>query len=217
MPGQAAEAAGIQAGDRIISIDDVAVNTWADIAPALDSYEGQPLDIVVLRHDQEIASLIAPSWSVEAGHWVIGIRSSLYDVSFYSERLGFFPAIGAGVQQSYNFTVMLISAIFGMATGQVEPDVGGPVAIVTVIGEATTMGMQTLLLLTAFLSINLAVINLLPLPALDGSRIVFLIIEALRGKPMNPEKEAMIHFVGLMILLGLIVLVTYNDIMRLLQ
>ena len=212
-PGQPAEVAGIQAGDEVININGNEITTWDGIVAAINADQiGQPLDIIVLRDGQEVTVTMAPEWNAELERWMIGI----YPV-FYAERQNFFSAISLGVRQSYNFTVMLISAIFGMATGQVEPDVGGPVAIVTVIGEAAATGMQTVLLLTAFLSINLAVINLLPLPALDGSRIVFLIIEALRGKPINPEKEAMIHFIGLMALLALIVLVTYNDIMRLLQ
>ena len=102
-----------------------------------------------------------------------------------------------------------------MFRGTVPVDVGGPVAIVTVIGDATSYGLQSVLLLTAYLCINLGLVNLFPLPALDGSRLVFLAIEGLRGKPIDPKKEGLVHFVGLILLLGLMLLITYHDIVNL--
>jgi regulator of sigma E protease len=96
-------------------------------------------------------------------------------------------------------------------------DVAGPVGIVQLVGEAAQFGGVFLLSFSAFLSINLGILNLLPIPALDGSRIVFAIVEAIRRKPLEPEKEGFVHWIGFLFLIGLMLLVTYNDIIRLIR
>jgi regulator of sigma E protease len=103
-----------------------------------------------------------------------------------------------------------------MITGQERPDLGGPVRVVWEISKAVEMGFIPLLTLAALLSINLGLFNLFPIPALDGSRILFLVIERLRGKPVDPRRENFIHLVGFGLLLMLIVVITYNDILQLL-
>ena len=102
-----------------------------------------------------------------------------------------------GVTQSIDFAVLLVQSIVQMITGQIPAEVAGPVGIVTIIGQATSYGVQNVLILVAYLSINLGLINLFPLPALDGSRLVFLAIEGIRKKPIDRAKEGMIHFIGL--------------------
>ena len=102
-----------------------------------------------------------------------------------------------------------------MVTGKIPADVGGPVMIAQVIGEGARQGLANLLSLTGVLSIQLGLINLFPIPALDGSRLVFLLIEGVRGKPLNPEKENMIHLVGFVLLMALMIAVTYKDVLRL--
>ena len=102
-----------------------------------------------------------------------------------------------------------------MISGQMAVDVAGPVGVISIVGQAAETGWQNLLILTAFLCINLGVINLLPIPALDGSRLVFLAVEGVRRKPLPREKEGMIHFIGFALLIGLMVIITFQDVLRL--
>jgi regulator of sigma E protease len=207
--GQAAEAAGVLPGDRIIEINGQPVSAWADISPAVAQREpGEPIAVTVLRQGEAISLTVQPYFEEESGRWLIGVYPAVL-------RQNFFTAIGLGVKQSFLFTKELLLALAGMVAGQVEADVTGPVGVVNIISEATSYGLRALLLITAILCVNLAVINLLPIPALDGARIVFLLVEGLRGKPLKPEREGMVHFIGLMLLFALMIVITYKDIIRL--
>ena len=115
-------------------------------------------------------------------------------------------------------TVLLFQGLGMLFTGEVSTnDLAGPVGITSMVGEAAQGGLVYLLAFTAFLSINLGILNLLPIPALDGSRILFSLVEIVRRKPMDPEKEGLIHWFGFLFLMGLLLLVTYNDIIRLIR
>lgn len=207
-----AAAAGILPGDRIVEINGLTVEDWAGITTgigtAMEASAGTPVDVVVERGAETLTLTMTPYYNAEYDQWMIGIQQSV-------ERYNLFGSIRQGVVQSYEFTKQLLVALFQMITGKMEVDVGGPVAVVTVIGQAAANGLQTVLMIAAILSINLGVINLLPVPALDGARIVFLVIEGIRGKPISREKEGMVHFVGLMLLFALMIVITYKDIMRL--
>ncbi|MBR6607892.1 MAG: site-2 protease family protein, partial [Oscillospiraceae bacterium] len=91
----------------------------------------------------------------------------------------------------------------------------GPVGVASAVSEATAMGLRSLLMLAAFITVNLGVFNLLPIPALDGGRLLFLLIEAVRGKPLDPKYEGFVHGLGFVLLFGLMIIVTFNDIVRL--
>ena len=212
MPDRAAQEAGMMSGDLIVEISGQPVHIWSDIPAAMSAAaaSGQSVNVVVLRDGRAVSLTVRPY--LEDGYWRIGI---VWAGEIVSVKHGFFSAISMGVKESFLFTKALLSALVGMMAGTVAPDVAGPVGIVNIIGEVARSGLQYLLLLTAYLSINLAIINLLPIPALDGSRIVFLLVEGLRGKPIKPEREGMVHFIGFMLLIGLIIIVTYNDIARL--
>ena len=214
IPDSPAATAGIQAGDRIVAINDEPVRLWSDITTIMEEHApGSALHIQVLRDEETVDILLEPQYDAENGSWVMGIYSSLEDMAV--QRVGFFRAIKMGVQQSIFMLKQLVTGIFGMIAGTVPVEVSGPVGIVTVINQAAQDSLLTVLALTAFLCLNLGFVNLLPLPALDGSRIIFLIIEGLRGRPINSKIEGMVHFVGLLALMGLMLLITYQDIIRL--
>jgi regulator of sigma E protease len=119
----------------------------------------------------------------------------------------------AGVKQTGYWIGMEVNALKSMITGHFSlDDLAGPARIYDMTGQVVAQGLVLVLNWTAFLSVNLAVINLLPLPALDGGRLFFLIIEAVRGKPIEPQKEALVHFIGFAFLMLLMILVTWNDI-----
>jgi len=128
----------------------------------------------------------------------------------------FFSAIGQGVYTTYQFTIEILKAFGGLirdlvVSQEVAVDLSGPVGIAVMTGEVAAMGIVYLLQFAAVLSINLAIINVLPFPALDGGRILFLLIEKLRGRPVNQKIEVVVHNLGFMLLMVLVVLVTYKD------
>ncbi|MBQ1501821.1 MAG: RIP metalloprotease RseP [Firmicutes bacterium] len=199
----------LQAGDEIVDINGTAISQWTDIGPAVNQTEqGGELAVTVIRDGKTLTLAISPYYNEQSGSWQLGISPE-------QTHQNFFTAIKLGCVQSVDFAVLLVKTIFQMITGQVEADLAGPVGIVTVISEASGYGLQYLLMLTAYLSINLGLINLFPLPALDGSRLVFLLVEAIRRKPVPREKEGMVHFIGLILLFGLMIVITYHDIVRL--
>lgn len=203
-------AAGVlQAGDVVSEINGIAINNWQDIGAAVNASEaGSMINLTIIREGMEQKLAIQPYFEEAEQLWKVGIAPSI-------EHYGLFAAIGMGITQSIDFTIELVKGLFQMITGQIKADVAGPVGIVTLIGQTTEYGIKNVLFLTAFLSINLGLINLFPLPALDGSRLVFLAVEGIRRKPIPRQKEGMVHFIGLVLLLGLMVVITYQDIMRL--
>lgn len=206
-----AQLAGMQDGDRIVEINGYKVGEWSDITTAINktATDGSVVNVVVERDGEQIAMAIQPAYDQQSGNWQIGVLPPVV-------RQNFFVAVKDGIVQTYVFTKLIILSLVQMVRGEIAADLAGPVGVVSIIGQATSYGIQSLLLLTAMLCVNLGIINLLPLPALDGCRIVFLAIEGIRGKPVNREREGMVHFIGLILLFGLMIIITYNDIVRLL-
>ena len=209
-----AEKGGLQANDLVLQANNKDIKTWDEFTVAISSTpEGQPLNLTVERNKKVINLSIIPVKNETTGKPSIGVMSALaYD------KQGIISAIKIGFQQTYELTVLLLSSLGILISGGASVnDLAGPVGITKLIGEAAQAGMVLLLSFTAFLSINLGVLNLLPIPALDGSRIVFALVEAIRRKPLEPEKEGFIHWLGFLFLIMLMVLVTYNDIVRLIK
>lgn len=204
-----AAVAGLEYGDRIVEINGEEIADWEDIGEAVNQGEaGQALTLTLERDGERLTTILTPVYDAELDRWLIGIQA-------YQARENIFVAVRNGFLQSFYLLQALVSAIVGMIAGSVAPDVSGPVGIVNMIGVYTEAGWKSLVSFTGFLALNLGLVNLLPLPALDGSRIVFLCIEGVRGKPIKREREGMVHFVGLLLLLGLMLVVTYQDIVRL--
>ena len=133
-------------------------------------------------------------------------------------RQGVISSIKMGIIQTVSMTIMLLQSLALLITGGASAsDLAGPVGITKIVGEVAQIGNVFVLNFAAFLSINLGIINLLPIPALDGSKIMFSLVEVVRRKPIDPEKEGFIHWLGFMFLMLLIVIVTYNDIVRLIK
>ena len=209
-----AEKGGLQANDLVLQANNKDIKTWDEFTVAISSTpEGQPLNLTVERNKKVINLSIIPVKNETTGKPSIGVMSALaYD------KQGIISAIKIGFQQTYELTVLLLSSLGILISGGASVnDLAGPVGITKLIGEAAQAGMVLLLSFTAFLSINLGILNLLPIPALDGSRIVFALVEAIRRKPLEPEKEGFIHWLGFLFLITLMILVTYNDIVRLIK
>ena len=216
--GGGAEAAGMQAGDRILSINGEKIRLYQEITLYMQAdYKGGDLEIVYERDGERFTTMLTPQYST-SGTAMLGVINGEYrepegieliKYAWYETRLA--------VKATYKSLRLLLR-------GQVErEDVAGPVGIaVNVVGksyeQAKDYGWQNVLISMLYivltLSVNLGILNLLPIPALDGGRLVFLFVEVLRGKPIPPEKEGMIHFVGLIFFMVLMVVVFFNDLVN---
>jgi regulator of sigma E protease len=211
LQGSPAEQIGLKSGDRIVMVDGMETTSWEEVAAAIHGKGERQITVTVERLGASHEYRVTPSYDPGQQISTIGISP---DITW--ERQGFLASISNGVRSSFVLARTILDAVGMMVTGQVAiSNFAGPVGVVLQIGDQARSGAGKLLVYTGLLGLNLAIINLLPFPALDGSRIVFLLLEGLRGKPINPEKEGIIHLVGFALLMGLVLLITYNDIMRL--
>ncbi len=199
-----AEEAGLQEGDRITAVNSTAISRWEGVLESISPRAREEIALTVQRGGESLTLQVTPALDEETGTGKIGIVPVVRKYMFVDSLQGSFERFG-----------MVIASIFQVLTGRAPLDVAGPVGIVSVIGEVAQTGFINLLLLTALISISLGIMNLLPIPALDGGRLLFLAVEAVRGRPIDPEKEGMIHFIGFAFLIMLILFITYQDLIRL--
>ncbi len=207
MPGGPAEMAGLRDGDTIYAIDDTRISMWDEVVNYIGQRPNKDVNVSVKRNGDILNFSIKPEIEADTNRGVIGIKSVILKHS-----LG--PSISSGFKRTTWMTKMMLNGLVLIFKGKAEADLVGPVGIVHLVGEAAKVGIFNLLYLAAIVSINLAVFNILPIPALDGSRLVFLLIELIRGKPVEPEKEGMVHFVGFAILMMLMIFIAYKDFIR---
>lgn len=208
VPGLPAERAGIAAGDRIVAVDGRQVENWEELVKYIYERPDKTIGLKVLRNGEELFFEVK-TITDDQGLGKIGV----YQATSY-QRVGLVPSLYLSVEWTVKMTFTILDFLSKMIFGQAPADLGGPVRVVSEIGRAARVGLFFLLELAAFLSINLGLFNLLPIPALDGSRLLFLGWEKLRGKPVDPAKENFIHLVGFGLLLLLMVIITYRDIVN---
>ncbi|MEW5897722.1 MAG: RIP metalloprotease RseP [Bacillota bacterium] len=211
VPESPAEKAGLQPGDQIIAINGQEIKSWEQVTEMINTRPGQKILLTIRRTGQikEIPVIPQPD---EQGNGKIGVYPAPQ-----LQRLNLFSALATGTEYTVRVTALIINFLGQMIAGKAPADVGGPVRIVWEINRAAEFGFFSLLQLAAFLSVNLGLFNLLPIPALDGSRLVFLMVELFRGRPVDPAKENFIHLVGFGLLILLVVIITYNDLLQLFQ
>jgi len=215
-PGSPAEMAGIKAGDTIIRLDNRPIRSLGDLARNIQLNLGDEITITVVHADTatETVSLV-PRWRPPEGQGAIGTLSRTENAVIVSESLPFWRAIPTGARECIETLVLYKNGIIGMIIGTVPFIPAGPVGIVQVTGEVAHSGISPVLELAAFISIAIAITQIIPFPALDGGRIIFVIIEWMRrGKRVSARIEGIVHSVGFLILLALLVLITYQDIFR---
>ena len=211
VPNSPAQRAGIRPGDRIISINNHKIEKWQQMASLIQKEKGK-LNLVILRGKKTITVELEPKYYPEYKRKLIGISPSIKYV-----RYDPLTSIGLGAKRVAFLTGFIFITLKDMVMGKVPVQFAGPVGIVEYVGEATKLGIVPFLSLAALLGINLGLFNLFPIPALDGGRILFLIIEAIRKKPMEIEIQEFVHYIGFLILISLMLLVTYQDILRLVR
>ncbi|KUK10537.1 MAG: Site-2 protease, Metallo peptidase, MEROPS family M50B [Clostridia bacterium 41_269] len=207
MPSSPAEEAGIKPGDKILAIEDKKINNWNDLVEIIHKNPEKRLHMVVQRENLKFTVSIVPYLDKERNIGLIGIKQSV-------ERQDLLNSIYLGINNALNVIFMIILGFAKMIIGEIPAEVAGPVGIVTIIGDVARFGLANILNFTAVLSLNLGLINLFSIPALDGSRLMFILIEWLRGKPIDPQKENFIHFIGFAILILIMLIITYQDIVR---
>ncbi len=211
--------AGITAGDTILEINGNRVNNIGDVQRQIQLKLGQPVALLIRHVDDTTEEVRAvPRWQPPEGEGAIGVGVRTESATVVRQSYPFWQAIPMGVQECIETFVLFKNGIISMVIGSVPRVVAGPVGIAQLTGEVAQAGLSPLLEFAAFLSINLGIINLLPLPALDGGRIAFVLLEAVRrGKRISARIEGMIHMAGFALLIGFILLVTYQDIIRIIS
>jgi regulator of sigma E protease len=197
--------AGIMAGDKIVRINNEEVNTWDQLVTLINGSQGQII-IDIDRGDTLEIIEVMPEFDEETGRRLIGISPKI------EKKIT--GAVSESVKQVYFLTKGIFDFLGDKITGsgQVEGELVGPVGMVKIVGEAAKLGVLNLLMLAAYFSINLGIINLLPLPALDGGRIMFILVEIVRGKPIDQEKEGFVHMIGFVLLMAFMVYMIFRDI-----
>ncbi len=213
--GSPAEEAGLLPGDVITAVDGESVldGTISTLQSALAGKESYILTI--RRGDASFDVDVAPRYMEEEGRALIGITYSGHQVG--EMHLGFLEAVSSGAAYCIQAGSAVFEALGGLFTDPaIREQVAGPVGTIDVVAQAVKQdGFDAFISLLVLISVNLGVMNLLPIPGLDGSRIVFHVIEAIRRKPIKPEREAMVHLIGMVFLFGLMIFFTFKDVIRL--
>ncbi|MBI2902540.1 MAG: RIP metalloprotease RseP [Candidatus Methylomirabilis oxyfera] len=221
MDGFPAREAGVLRGDRIVAIDGQPIEKWEELAKQIHQSPGRPVRLTVEREGQRFDLAVAPKATKQKNLFgeeqEIGLLGIAPAEEFLTERTNPIAAFGKAVYKTYDLSVLIL-VTFGKLLQGVVPakTIGGPLLVAQMAGEQARLGVLNLLFFTALLSINLGILNLLPIPILDGGHLFFALIEAARGKPVSLKKREVAQQVGLVLLVALMIFAFYNDIFRLL-
>ena len=210
MAEKPAAMAGLRQGDRILTIDGSEVTKWDDISRSIQGAEGKPFKLTYQRDGEVRSTTLIPEEEPDSKRVIIGITSSA-DI----HQPGILEAAGLAAPKVFFVLMAMVGALIQLMLGSVGAEaLSGPVGIVQMTGEVANQGILPLLNFTAFLSLNLGLINLLPVPALDGGHFVMLVLEGLRGKPLGPKAMYYIQAAGVTLLVSLMIFTTFNDLMK---
>lgn len=219
LPGEPAERAGLETGDLIIGANGDTIRSWEDLLATVEGGVGDTVMFRVLRGSEILLIPVAPTEQSELDPTTgeirrvgrIGVGQHVIQVEYSLPG-----AVAAGSRETWERTRLVLLTLKGMLLGQISPrELGGPILIGQVSGQVARMGILQLTAFTAFLSLNLAILNLLPIPVLDGGHLVFLFAEGVRGRPLSLAVRVRLTQVGLLVLIGIMALVLTNDVFRL--
>ena len=211
--GSPAQAAALQAGDRFLSVDGKPVESYEALTSAVAGADANSMPVVILRDGQQVSLVLTDLYNEEKGANLMGVS-----LVFGTKKVSFGYAIKAGAEYCWEMAGLVFQSLGMLFSGEAGlKDMAGPVGIVQILGKATESGWYYALNLCVMLSVNLGIVNLFPVPALDGGRLMFILIEWVRGKPVPREKEGMVHLIGFGLLMILVVVITFTDVMRLIR
>ena len=215
MPNTPAAQAGLKVDDLVLKVDNISIGTEKALQDAIAADAGKTATLLIKRSTQEMTITVTPT-APTGGRATIGV--AIFSAGLVSYP--FFVAIWEGLRTSILLLIQIVVAfavlIRDLFMGHnVGSQFAGPVGIATITGQAARLGFSYLLQFVALLSLNLAIVNILPFPALDGGRILFLGIEKIKGKPVKREVENIIHNIGFFLLIALVIFITYRDIVKL--
>ncbi|MCD5322719.1 MULTISPECIES: RIP metalloprotease RseP [Pontibacillus] len=205
-----AQEAGLQQGDKVAAVGGENVGTWVEFVEIIQEKPNETVELSIVRDGENLMVPVKTGVMERNGEEVgkIGV--------FQPKEKSMTTLATYGFTKTYEITTMILTNLGQLVTGQLSIDqLSGPVGIYNATDEVVSMSWANYLPWIAMLSINLGIINLVPLPALDGGRLLFVGVEAVRGKPIEPQKEAIVHFIGFALLMLLMIVVTWNDIQRL--
>ncbi len=214
-----AAVAGIEPGDIILSINDRSIQNIGDVIYDIHLNIGEKVTFELKKEDASIKQVtVIPRWNPPENQGAVGIKLTMTNTYEVSQSYAFWEAVPKSFSSIGETFVLMRNEITKWFVQKKVPEVTGPVGIFQLTGEVSEAGPSYLIQFAAFLSINLAIVNLLPLPALDGGRIVFVLVEvARRGKRVSPRTEGLVHMIGFAMLIGLILVISYFDIMRVIR
>lgn len=205
-PQSPGEAAGFLPGDLFVSVNGEEVSDSARIVELIGLSPEQEMQVVIRRQQELMTVYVTPENREGLGRVGISIDSKA--------QYPFLTSVQAALTQTWGLTTQLIKDIGMMITGQSKVEVSGPIGIVQIVGETVRYGLPNVIILAIILNINLGLLNLLPVPVLDGGWILILLVEAVRGKPLAPEARGIAQFIGLALLVALMLFATFKDLSR---
>ena len=218
-PDSPANRAGIVSGDVLLEVDGNSVQSVSDIHRYVQLNMGREVPLLVKHTDSTVEEVqVIPRWRPPEGEGAIGVTIKTSNPAIVSQHYPFWQAIPMGVGECIETFTLFKNGIISMIIGTMPVAITGPVGIAQMTGEVARAGVSPLLEFAAFLSINLAIINILPLPALDGGRIVFVLLEWIRrGRRISARTEGLVHSIGFAMLMAFFVAITYQDIIRIIS
>ena len=207
--GYPAAQSGLKEGDRVLSINGQPVSQWTDIRTRLADAGTKPVPFEIQRDKEKLTVTVTPVLNPETGKPFIGVVSSLKKV-----QLTPWQAAVSSVTATKNIIKNMYASLYHMVTGKTKAELSGPVGVAKMAGQVAHKGFDMLLQFTAMLSLNLAIINLLPLPALDGGHFLILLIEAVTGHKLGKTAMQNIQKVGVAMILAITIFATFKDLTR---
>ncbi|CAN5806121.1 RIP metalloprotease RseP [soil metagenome] len=219
-PGSAAAQAGLRTGDHVVAAAGEPIETWTEFVSVVQAHPGQELPLEIIRNGARVSLIAVPTEERELGPEMERLRIGRLGVGQQSVEiahrpLGLGPSLQRGWTETWGTAGMIVGLLGDLFTGEASPrSLGGPLAIGQISGQAASLGLEMFLRWMALLSVNLAVLNLLPIPVLDGGQLLFLGVEGIRGRALSVEQRMRLSNVGLIIVVGIMVWAIANDFLR---
>lgn len=210
-PGLPAEKAGIEAGDRLLSVDGEPIDSWYHLRPIIQALDGRPVTLTIEREGEQLDLSIHPVRE-DGSDYLIGVAPLQETVH---KRFGFFEAVRAGADRTVELVQITLVFIQKLFSGDVSTkNIGGPITVVQIAGQAAQTDISSVMTILAFLSIQLGILNLLPIPILDGGHLFFNLVELVFRRPLSIRVREIAQQIGLLLIILLMVLAFYNDFVR---